>query len=361
MGIKKINSKKKIGGGDTNNDVLIVYNLFCYLLLYISFVLSGIATIIFFNACLNLNKVSTGREGTLIDKPIFEYLKKDDIMYIDEYLLNTKSPIFITVVSIFIISFVAILCIRVWWYYYKKDIAFPYEIDNKTFIIASLSYLFTLIIIITYNEFRRVYINKTFLGCDNEYKKDITDDIITHVRNKFLAHYSNNVQRATHLCTTLKNRIIEYTTNIDKDITNEVPIRSRAKKPETEDARNERQMKEKAMQLALDYDAQIQKDLDELNELRDDMINDSKILLREAKRLIAIDVVFESDYSAFEISYEGLEAMRVKLLPHINANEDCRSIYVTVLDISSDIYDKGYNARFKWALDLKDEKEKIAV
>lgn len=178
MGIKKINSIKKIGGGDTNNDILIVYNLFCYLLLYISFVLSGIATIIFFNACFNLNKVSTGREGTLIDKPIFEYLKKDDIMYIDEYLLNTKSPIFITIVSIFIISFVAILCIWRWWNYYNEDVPFPYEIDYKTFIIATLSYLFTFIIIITYNEFRSAYINDTFVGCDKEYKKDIIDDIL---------------------------------------------------------------------------------------------------------------------------------------------------------------------------------------
>ena len=187
---------------------------------------------------------------------------------------------------------------------------------------------------------------------------DVTDDMITYVRNKFLAHYSKDVHRATHLCTTLKNRIIEYTTNIDKGI-NDVPIRSRSKKPETDDARNERLTKETAVQLALDYDAKIQKDIDELNELRDDMINGSKILLREAERLVATDVIFESDYSAFEISYEGLEAMRVKLLPHINANEDCRSTYVTVLDISSNIYNKGYNARFNWALDLKDEKEKI--
>ena len=59
--------------------ILIVYNLFSYLLLYISCILFGIATIIFINACFNLNKVSTGREGTFIDKPIFEYLKKDDI------------------------------------------------------------------------------------------------------------------------------------------------------------------------------------------------------------------------------------------------------------------------------------------
>ena len=178
MGNKKINLRKKIVGGNTNNDVLIVYNLFCYLLLYISFVLSGIATIIFFNACFNLNKVSTGREGTLIDKPIFEYLKKDDIMYIDEYLLNTKSPIFITIVSIFIISFVAILCIWRWWNYYNEDVPFPYEINNQIFAIASMSYLFTFIIIITYNEFRRIYINDTFIGCDKEYKKDIIDDIL---------------------------------------------------------------------------------------------------------------------------------------------------------------------------------------
>jgi hypothetical protein len=99
-------------------------------------------------------------------------------MYIDEYLLNTKSPIFITVVSIFSISLFSIFCIRVWWNNYKKDIQFPYEIDNKTFIIASLSYLFTFIIIITYNEFRRIYVNETFLGCDKEYKNDITDDIL---------------------------------------------------------------------------------------------------------------------------------------------------------------------------------------
>jgi hypothetical protein len=73
--------------------------LFCYLLLYISFVLSGIATIIFFNACLNLNKVSTGREGTLIDKPIFEYLKKDDIKADISFKENiTEEDIFITVI-----------------------------------------------------------------------------------------------------------------------------------------------------------------------------------------------------------------------------------------------------------------------
>jgi hypothetical protein len=163
-----------------------------------------------------------------------------------------------------------------------------------------------------------------------------------------LIHYNKDVQRATHICTTLKNRIIEYTINIDKGV-NDVAIRSRAKKPETDDARKERQMKETATQLALDNDEKIQKDIDDLKKLRNDMIDDGKILLLEANRLIAIDVVFESNSSDFEICYNELEALRVKLLPHINGNEDCRSTYVTVLGISSDIYDIGYNSRFKWA------------
>ena len=95
-----------------------------------------------------------------MDKPIFEYLKEDDIMYIDEYLLNIKSPIPITIVSIFIISFVAILCIWRWWNKFYKDDPFPYNF-NMLFYIAMMPYLFTFIIIITYNEFRRVYINDT--------------------------------------------------------------------------------------------------------------------------------------------------------------------------------------------------------
>lgn len=222
MGNTKINSKKKIGGGDTNNDVLIVYNLFCYLLLYISFILSGIATIIFFNACLNLNKVSTGREGTLIDKPIFEYLKKDDIMYIDEYLLNTKSPIFITIVSIFIISLFSILCIWRWWNYYNEDAPFPYEIDKKTFIIATLSYLFTFIIIITYNEFRRAYINDTFVGCDKEYKKDIVDDILAKDPS-----YLKELKK-----------IIIYMLENDEKYTNDADIKSKLEKNNDKDVSN---------------------------------------------------------------------------------------------------------------------------
>jgi hypothetical protein len=219
MGIKKINSRKIIGGvNDTNNDVLIVYNMFSYIILYISYILFGIAILIFINSCFNLNKVSTGREGTLIDKPIFEYLKEDDILYIDEYLLNVKSPIFITIISIFSISLFSIICIRLWWNNYKKDIQFPYEIDNKTFIIASLSYLFTFIIIITYNEFRRIYVNETFLGCDKEYKNDITDDILALEKEDSSSYLKE-----------LKKIIINMLEN-DKTYKNDADIKSKLEK-----------------------------------------------------------------------------------------------------------------------------------
>lgn len=210
---------KKTGGGA--NDILIIYNLFSYLLLYISCILFGIATIIFINACFNLNKVSTGREGTLIDKPIFEYLKKDDILYIDEYLLNTKSPIFITIVSIFIISFVAVLCIWLWWKNYKKYEKFEYNIDKFYYIaIAMMPYLFTLIIIITYNEFRRVYINDTFLGCNKEYEKDIIDNILAEDNPSYLKEIK---------------KIIIFMLENDKTYTNDEDIKSKLEKNNDED------------------------------------------------------------------------------------------------------------------------------
>ena len=212
---------KKTGGG--TNDILIVYNLFSYLLLYISCILFGIATIIFFNACFNLSKVSTGREGRFMDKPIFEYLKEDDIMYIDEYLLNIKSPIPITIVSIFIISFVAILCIWRWWNKFYKDDPFPYNF-NMLFYIAMMPYLFTFIIIITYNEFRRVYINDTFVGCDKEYKKDIIDDILTEETQTGNASYLKELKK-----------IIIYMLENDVKFTNDDDIKSKLEKNNDED------------------------------------------------------------------------------------------------------------------------------
>jgi hypothetical protein len=208
---------KKTGGG--TNDILIVYNLFSYLLLYISCILFGIATIIFFNACFNLSKVSTGREGRFMDKPIFEYLKEDDIMYIDEYLLNIKSPIPITIVSIFIISFVAVLCIWFWCYKFYKDDPLPYKF-NMLFYIAMMPYLFTLIIIITYNEFRRVYINDTFVGCDNEYKKDIIDNILAEDNPSYLKELK---------------KIIIFMLENDVTYTNDEDIKSKLEKNNDED------------------------------------------------------------------------------------------------------------------------------
>lgn len=173
---------RKVGGYDSESEgILIVNNFFCYLSLYISYILFGMATIIFFNSCFNLNKTSIDNNtGLLINQPIFEYLKEDNFMYIDEYLLNIKSPICITLISIFSISLFAIFCIWLWlWMKYDKvSLTIPDEIDNKTFYIAILPYLFMFITIITYNEFRSVYINDIFTNFDKDYNKYITKDIM---------------------------------------------------------------------------------------------------------------------------------------------------------------------------------------
>jgi hypothetical protein len=145
-------------------------------------------------------------------------LKEDDILYIDEYLLNVKSPIFITIISIFSISILSIGCIRLWWHYYKQDEDFQYNINDKTFIVAALSYLFTFIIIITYNEFRRIYVNETFLGCDKEYKNDITDDILALEKEDSSSYLKE-----------LKKIIINMLEN-DKTYKNDADIKSKLEK-----------------------------------------------------------------------------------------------------------------------------------
>jgi hypothetical protein len=175
---KKNNRRTKIiGGFDRDYEgISIVNNFFCYILLYISYILFGIATILFFNACFNLNKTSIDDSVVIfLDQPIYEYLKEDNFMYIDEYLLNIKLPIFITIVSIFSISLFAIFCIWLWrWLKYDTvSIIIPDEIDAKTFYIAILSYIFMIIIIITYNN-----INDNFANFDKEYNKYITKEII---------------------------------------------------------------------------------------------------------------------------------------------------------------------------------------
>ena len=174
---KRINGnkyiRKKIGGaGDDqeynpSENIMIVYNLFSYLLLYISYILFGIATIIFLNASLNFKYVIYDNyekeknnqpifldKPIFLDQPIFEYLKPNNFMYIDDYLLDKNSPIFITIVSILTFSIVAIAIIfGIIRFKIFGDIDNPIKDvwNTSLFQLALIPYIFILIIIILYN------------------------------------------------------------------------------------------------------------------------------------------------------------------------------------------------------------------
>ena len=227
-GIKYI--KKKIGGDETdtkydlNKNIYVVYNLFSYLLLYISYILFCIATIIFLNASLNLNfkkaeyddyeKEKNGKpiyldKPIFIDQPIFEYLKPNNFMYIDDYLLDKNSAIFITIISILSFSIVAIAII----FGIINSKIFG-DIDNPIkdvwntllFQLACITYIFIFIIIIIYNENKK---NNYNIIKDNEYYNKINYSI-----------YEGNYKE-TYL-RNLKNKIINILENglWDKYITN---------------------------------------------------------------------------------------------------------------------------------------------
>lgn len=72
------------------------YKYLFSMLLMISYLFCAFATIIFVNACINLHKTSfdyPAREGhkKLIDTPIFEYLKTNNFLVVDKFLLNADS------------------------------------------------------------------------------------------------------------------------------------------------------------------------------------------------------------------------------------------------------------------------------
>jgi len=118
-------------------------------------------------------------------------------------------------------------------------------------------------------------------------------------------------------------------------------------------------MKKEATKTAHDRDAQIQKELDELATLRNDIVARGNILVGQAERLSAILVMEERFEDDFKNNYCGLEALRQEVVKHVHISCDCKDVYLKVLDLSSTIFNKGYDERWNWAIALKGEKEKI--
>lgn len=189
--------RKKIGGAndyDKSQNIMLVYNFFSYLLLYISYILFCIATIIFLNACFNLNNLNNED-----NKPIFEYLKTNN-MYIDDYLLkaDNDSAIFMTIYSILAISMFAIGCIgiinKLFNIENKKNI---FDINNHKFFLAIIPYIFISIIMIIYN------VNKKN---NDDTLKNFKDNHYKNIDEKIYNGTSANLR-------VLKNKIIDLLKN----------------------------------------------------------------------------------------------------------------------------------------------------
>lgn len=144
-GISKRN--KMMGGGNASDTA---YSISSYILLFISYIFFGFATILLINAGVNYNKANIDETAVdsgvpLIEQPIFEYLKRDrdNFMAIEEYLLVWYKPFAIIFYCIIALCGIGIVSSN------------PREIQGNltkpTFLIALAIYGVMLGILIGYN------------------------------------------------------------------------------------------------------------------------------------------------------------------------------------------------------------------
>ena len=162
-GISKRNKMMR-GGGASDA----AYSISSYILLFISYIFFGFATILLINARFNYNKVDIADKDDeditpLIEEPIFEYLKRNNFMAIEEYLLVYNKPIFLIFIGIIGV------CVIIIMVYHKKV-----DIFNTTFLIALAIYMMMLGIFISFNVINSY---KPYLPTDR-LAKYYVDDII---------------------------------------------------------------------------------------------------------------------------------------------------------------------------------------
>jgi hypothetical protein len=131
---------KMMRGGEWRDDL---YDVSSNILLFISYIFFGFATILLINAGVNYNKANIDETAVdasapLIEQPIFEYLKrdKDNFMAVEDYLLAWNKPL-----AIIFISFIVFFGL----------IALVIKIDYKIILrVETLPYFLILIIFIAY-------------------------------------------------------------------------------------------------------------------------------------------------------------------------------------------------------------------
>ena len=167
------NNNKMLGGGNASDTA---YSISSYILLFISYIFFGFATILLINARFNYNKVDIADkdekdETPLIEEPIFEYLKRNNFMAIEEYLLVYNKPIFLIFIGIIGVCVIIIGIII-------KINNLNFDIFNTTFLIALAIYMMMLGIFISFNVINsyKPYLPETNLA--KYYITDIITDII---------------------------------------------------------------------------------------------------------------------------------------------------------------------------------------
>jgi hypothetical protein len=130
---------KMMRGGEKWDDL---YDVSSNILLLISYIFFGFATILLINAGVNYNKVNIDETAVdagapLIEQPIFEYLKRDNFMAVEDYLLAWNKPLAIIFICIIFIFGLIALVIK------RGD----YKIIRR---VETLPYFLILIIFIAY-------------------------------------------------------------------------------------------------------------------------------------------------------------------------------------------------------------------
>ena len=144
-GISKRNKMMRGGGASET-----AYSISSYILLFISYIFFGFATILLINAGVNYNKANIDETAVdsgvpLIEQPIFEYLKrdKDNFMAIEEYLLVWNMPFAIIFYCIIGLCGIGIVS--------SKPNEIQGNLTKPTFLIALAIYGVVLGILIGYN------------------------------------------------------------------------------------------------------------------------------------------------------------------------------------------------------------------
>jgi len=144
---------KMMRGGEKWDDL---YDISSNILLFISYIFFGFATILLINAGVNYNKANIDETAVdagapLIEQPIFEYLKRDNFMAVEDYLLafDIKKPLAIIFICIVFFGLIALVI--------KKE----YKIILR---VETLPYFLILIIFIAYTATTS---NKNLSNSDN--------------------------------------------------------------------------------------------------------------------------------------------------------------------------------------------------